>query len=113
MSKAITDRARQLASASCPSPGRRSANGRAVAVTTEGAVRGNGSECPVALACKRAFPGCEPHIEGESPYIILADGYHRPVELSADLIEEIGKFDRGEPSFEGMTIEIIPGGSMP
>jgi hypothetical protein len=69
-------------------------------------VRGDGNQCVLARILIDQFPGCEPHIEGENPYIIMPDGNKRAIALSPILIEEIGKFDRGEPAFENMNISI-------
>jgi len=113
MSDAVRDRSPELASASCPQPALRSANGRTAKPRTEGAVRGDGSECPVARVLRELWPGCEPHVEGSSPYVTDPDGTRVRLLLSTGLIEEIRKFDRGEPAFEGMIIEVVPERSRP
>lgn len=105
---AVTDRSRDLALSSCPPARGRGSGGRTFKVSAEGATRGDGTACPVARACREMWPGCEPHIEGTRPYVVLADGRRAAVLLSTDLIEEIGKFDRNEDgSFRELTIEII------
>lgn len=101
----VTDRSPGLASHAGPDLG---LLGKPVRVSTEGAVRGDPARCPVAMACREAWPGCEPHIEGNDPYVILADGTRESVSLDPAIVEEIGKFDRGEPAFEGMTLGFSP-----
>lgn len=74
----------------------------------EVSVRGNGKACVLAQAVRRLFPGTEPHIEGEYPYLILADGRKRKIVLSPDLVAEIGKYDRGEPdAFANLDIIVV------
>lgn len=63
------------------------------------AVPGDGGRCVVAQACRQLWPGCEPHITGEKPYVVLADGRRVNLHLSASLVERIGAFDRGEGGF--------------
>jgi hypothetical protein len=62
----------------------------------EGSTRGDGESCVLANILREMVPGCIPHIEGENPTVTLPDGTVAKVTLSQDLIEEIGKFDRGE-----------------
>lgn len=108
----MNDRSPALASAACAPPGNRSYRRKKAVVVeavaaTDGSGRGKGDLCPVALACKKALPGCEPHIEGPNPYVVLPDGSTRRLFLSPDLIEEIGRFDRGEGGFKNtLLIEV-------
>ncbi len=69
-----------------------------------GSVRGDGSHCVIAQACRQVWPGCEPHVDGEKPYVIRADGKRISLHLSASLVERVGKFDRGEGGFENVII---------
>jgi hypothetical protein len=72
-----------------------------------GSVRGDGGRCVLAQALLVAWPGCEPHIEGEHPYMILASGKRIEVKLSRYTAEQVGRFDRGESdAFDGITIGI-------
>lgn len=105
----VTDRSPGLAG-SAPTYSRPYGPRNTFQVSPEDAVRGNGRECPVAQACRQMWPGCEPHIEGEDPHVILADGTHRPVRLDPRLIEAIGRFDRGEGGHGELgTIAIVGG----
>lgn len=82
--------------------------GRRVRAVTEGAVPGDGLRCPVARACLEVWPGCEPHIDGDQPHVILADGSRRDLQLGQDLVAEIGRFDREEGGFgDGVVIEFV------
>lgn len=60
-------------------------------------VRGDGGNCVLADAIKKVLPGAEPHVEGENPYVMLR-GRRISLTISADLIDAIGRFDRGEPN---------------
>jgi hypothetical protein len=53
---------------------------------------GDGAQCFLALAIKRAIPGADVSITGEQPTI-----NDRSIALTADIIEKIGRYDRGEP----------------
>lgn len=68
--------------------------------------RGDGGNCVLAEAIKKAIPGAEPHIEGENPHIMLR-GHRIPLGISSDLIDDIGRFDRGEPGAFSACPEII------
>lgn len=54
---------------------------------------GNGATCAVANFIRRQLPGCDPHIEGEHPYVSYK-GIRMDVMLSPGIVEDIGKFDR-------------------
>lgn len=107
---AVPDRSPGLAASTAPgsfeSP---FAQRRTFDVSPEEAVRGDGGECPVAIACRQMWPGCEPHIEGEDPHVIMADGTRAEVRLDPRLIEDIGRFDRGEGGFEGGALTFVNG----
>lgn len=68
------------------------------------AVPGDGARCVIARAVQQAWPGSEPHIEGEHPYVVLPDGRRIDLMLSRRLIKELGKFDRGEPAFTDLEV---------
>ncbi len=59
--------------------------------------RGDGEICVLANALRQLYPGCEPHIEGENPYLIRADGGRITIQFNAEMIEMIGRWDRGDP----------------
>jgi hypothetical protein len=72
-----------------------------------GSVPGDGETCVLANVLRNAFPGYTPHIEGEHPYAINTKGDRIDLIISPILVQEIGKFDRGEPgAFAGMNIGI-------
>lgn len=83
--------------------------GRKIPLSTQEGIPGDGERCPVAQACRQVWPGCEPHIEGEQPHVILADGTRRDILLDPRIVEQIGRYDRGEAAFEGMTLRFTGG----
>lgn len=72
----------------------------------DNSVRGDGNKCVLAKIIQDKYPGCEPHIEGENPYLIMVDGTKIPLAIDPVIIKEISKFDRGEPAFKDMRIYI-------
>ena len=64
---------------------------------------GDGEVCALAQALMTVWPGCTPHIQGEHPYVIMADGSRQNLSLTSTIVTEIGKFDRGDPTaFKGL-----------
>ena len=104
----VADRSPGLAGAAAYSSS--FARRRTFPVSMEDAVRGDARKCPVAQACRQMWPGCEPHIEGDDPHVILADGTRIPVRLDPRLIEDIGKYDRGEDGCFTTGSLVITGG---
>ena len=57
---------------------------------------GDGATCVLASFLRRQLPGCEPHIEGEHPYIDY-NGRRLGLAIGPGVVEQIGRYDRGEP----------------
>lgn len=105
------DRSRQLyrGSSALPGPGE-SGDGPVITLSAEGATRGDGANCPLARALREALPGCEPHVEGSRPYVILAGGERVDLSLDDALVGEIGRFDRDEGGFaKPLSLRLIGG----
>ncbi len=67
------------------------------AVMTPDGARGDGSSCALARIILARFPEVvQAHIEGEHPYLVLANGKRVGVSLGPEVAEWIGRFDRGE-----------------
>lgn len=65
---------------------------------------GDGESCLLANFLRRQLPGCEPHIEGEHPYVNWK-GTCVEVLLEPEIVERIGRYDRGETdAFAGADI---------
>jgi hypothetical protein len=63
----------------------------------ENGVRGDGDRCPFACVFRRNFLGIRSvNLSGEHPSITMVDGSVLPISLQPEMIEWIGRFDRGE-----------------
>lgn len=67
-------------------------------------VQGDGTSCVIAALLKNILPGCEPHVEGEHPYVIF-NGERRELTMDKVIVDAIGRFDRGDlDAFDNINI---------